>query len=177
MKAKFYTVGLASSAKASLAYASHRERCRLCQCDIPKGSLSVIGTSFHPLLGYVGGWFHQVCWIHRNFTVSNGRIIKMAQDKEQKHQLPLPIPELSDIGELLSWDYKHSDIVDKEVVILSVEQTITGYGQAYIGKCLIDGEEHKVLFGGEVLVQQIKSVLDRLPLKGTVKKAGKYFTF
>lgn len=177
MKDKFYSVQGVGPAKATLAYTPHTERCRLCQCDIPKGTLSVVGTSFHPMLGYIGGWFHQVCWIHKNFTLANGRIIKMAKEK----QLPLNIPELADIGELteldLEYEYKQSDLVDKEIVVLEYKPIVTQYGDALIANCLIEGEEHKVLIGSMVLIKQLELVSDKLPLRGTIKRQKNYFTF
>lgn len=177
MKAKFYSIEGIGPAKAALVYSPHTERCRICQNDITKGTLAVVGSSFHPMLGYIGGYFHQVCWIHKNFTVLNGKVIKMATEKVQAGQIPLMKSDLSDIGELLAWDYKHSDIVDKEVVILSVKETKTGYGPAFLGKCIVDDKECRILFGGEVLVQQLDNVKNMLPLRATVKKEGKYFTF
>jgi len=73
------------------------------------------------------------------------------------------------------WDYVHSDLIGKVVVIHSCESVRTQYGQAYVCRCSLEGEFMSVLFGGTVLVDQLSDILDELPVIARVTKPGAYY--
>jgi len=73
------------------------------------------------------------------------------------------------------WDYVHSDLIDKVVVIHSAEPVRTQYGQAYVCRCYLEGEVMSVLFGGTVLVDQLSDILDELPVIARVTRPGAYY--
>jgi hypothetical protein len=137
----------------------------------------IVGASLSEISGYIGGFFHPKCWFETNQHPKNMEVYKMAEKLEDK----LGIPDLKPIGpmleELQQWDTTHSQLVNVEIVILSVEPITTQYGDALLAHCLVKGEEKAVLIGGQVLIQQLQAVEESLPVIGTIIKMGAYYTF
>ena len=75
------------------------------------------------------------------------------------------------------WEFTHADLKDKKLVILSMTPVTTRYGECLLGKCLIDDKETSVLFGGEVLIRQLKLIENELPVEATIRKNGRYYEF
>lgn len=75
------------------------------------------------------------------------------------------------------WDLKHSDVLNMPIIIVDATSVTTSYGDAYVCTCIVNGEKKDILMGGTVLIQQLDEVMDKLPVKATVKKQGRYYSF
>jgi hypothetical protein len=152
-------------------------KCVICFLDIQPSRLCLVGGSFSPQRGYVSGFFHNKCWKTLNVDILSGRMITMPD----KTQVPLPVAEIGAIDAILEaqfdWDYKQSELVDKEIVMMSFERTKTQYGEALFLRAIVDDKEAKVLISSSVLFSQLVMVEDKLPLKGVIKKVKNYYTF
>ena len=78
---------------------------------------------------------------------------------------------------LPEWDAKHNDFENKELIIVDARETVTQYGDAYIGVCIFHGQVYNILFGGEVLVKKIGRMIKELPVSVTIVKTGSYWDF
>jgi hypothetical protein len=76
------------------------------------------------------------------------------------------------------WDCKHSDLLNMALVILSYEEGKAKFGKILVAHCVVDGEEKKVLIGGEVLINQLESIpADKFPVRAKIIKRGSYYEF
>lgn len=163
--------------RASLRFTTTLERCRLCNNPLPVGTLAVVGASKSQLTGYTGGFFHPYCWLTHNQTPNNERIIKMAEDRYSD----LSPSELNDIGavanQAFETDYKLEDITDQEIVVLSFERFTMNYGPLFVVTALVKGKEVTFRCSSKVICDQLDRVEEYLPLKGTIAKVNRYYTF
>lgn len=102
----------------------------------------------------------------------------MAEDVVNELGLPevTPISEIADLAST-RWQYKHSDLVDKLIVILDYEPIETRYGDAFLARCVVDEEVVSVLIGSTVLCSQLEKVFEHLPVSATITKVSNYYTF
>ena len=75
------------------------------------------------------------------------------------------------------WEYTHADLKDRTVVIMGFKPITTQFGECLLAQCLLEGEEVSVLFGGEVLIRQLKLIENELPVEATIRKNGRYYEF
>jgi hypothetical protein len=166
---------LSEVAQAELKIAKGGEACFWCHRSHVTGETFVIGSSLDDQLGYIGGIFCLEHWLEINDHPKNREVLKMATEKKKD----LGIPKLKPFGETkaarIEWDYTHSQIVDKVVIILSAVGTDTQFGNAYICECIIDEQRVNVLFGGSVLCKQIEQMSDELPVQAWVIKPAHYY--
>lgn len=168
---------LSDIAGAKLTIALNRERCRNCYKTIDKYELCVVGTSFDITQGYKGGWFCLPCWQTNNYHPINEREIKMTTETTNKLNVPKvrPISEVADLE--VPWQYKHSDLTNKEFIIFGYEQIETQYGTSFLADCLVNDERVRVLIGGLVLMQQLEKVKGKFPVSVTIVRLGRYYSF
>lgn len=118
-------------------------------------------------------YFHLNCWLPFLFTTNYERILTMT-DKTPSNKTP-------NINEMMErnkpWDYTHSEVLDKLLVINSFTEIETGYGDALLADCVVNEQPAKVLIGGVFLIQALKNVKDRLPVSATIVKEGTYYRF
>lgn len=76
------------------------------------------------------------------------------------------------------WDCTHADLVGKDTLFMEFRTTKTQYGEALLCDCFneVDGA-FVALIGGQVLMEQLKEVEDRLPLRAIIAKTGRYYCF
>lgn len=70
-----------------------------------------------------------------------------------------------DLAALTSWDYKHSELVGKTILIDSLHPTVTGYGEAIIviGRIIdnadsFDNPPVSILIGALAMIQSLGSI-------------------
>lgn len=168
---------LSDVAIAQIKIAKGGEFCSLCFAPIPKGDLMVIGTSLNQDYGYIGGVFHAIEWLARNYHPQNAQRIRRALKMVDE----LGTPEVKNFGDTSigqrDWDYTHKDLLDKIVIVLSATKARTQYGKCFICQCIVDDQQVSVLMGGDVLVKQIKQLRAEMPFRALLVKPGAYYTF
>lgn len=95
-------------------------------------------------------------------------------------ELGFEIDDVQNVTEFVTtrkWDMVHSAVLNMPIIIVDASPITTSYGDAYVCTCIVNGEKKDILMGGKVLVQQLTEVMDNLPVRATVKKQGRYFTF
>jgi len=99
----------------------------------------------------------------------------------QEELARLGIPKLVKITDVIKsatpWDLTHAEIVGQDVIVLTVSDYETRYGSAVLSDCIVGSERKQVLFGGEVLVKQLREAKMDLPVLVRVAKTGRYYEF
>lgn len=147
-------------------------QCHECRERIEPLTLYVSGTSLHPLTGYKGGFFCTDCYLKLNPIKSIERSITMARNRVEE----LGYGKVSKVSELdidfNDWDLTPTEILNKPIVILSVQPIETKFGSAYVGQCLVNEKELRVLLSGVVVVRQISKLIPHLPVECKITKQG-----
>jgi hypothetical protein len=73
------------------------------------------------------------------------------------------------------WDSTHKDHVGVLIIIKSYKTIRTKYGDAALVKLDTKGEQHDVLFGSEVLQEQLKELEPNLPVLAQIQKPGRSY--
>ncbi len=101
--------------------------------------------------------------------------LKVTSKPQKPVQPALPTP-IGDVpGVAVTWDYTHSELVDKDLVIHDYVEIETQYGPSLVCNCTINDEVHPVLMGAKVIMNQIILSADFLPVSATIIFTGKYF--
>jgi hypothetical protein len=87
-------------------------------------------------------------------------------------------PNIVDLlTETKSYDVKHTDVLDQEMVVLNVTPKSWMSKDCAIATVVINDEENLVLFTSTVLSAQLLKVKDSLPVKVKATKRGKRYHF
>ena len=101
----------------------------------------------------------------------------MAEEEYQKLGIPNVRP-FSELGiSTQDWDFTLTDLLNKEIIVLSFEDFETQKGKSYLSDCLVDGQKARVLIGGMVTMKQLKAAEPYLPVKVTTRKIKTYYQF
>lgn len=73
------------------------------------------------------------------------------------------------------WDMTHKECKFDLLVIHRAKEINTRYGVAYLASVDHKGEEKEVLLGGQVLVDQIRDLLQNLPVMTVIRKPGRSY--
>lgn len=115
------------------------------------------------------------CWVSANYQLLENEVCQMAKDQSTSNGKP-EVKGLQDTRLVrLEWDATHSDLKDKNIILHSATCVRTQYGDAYV--CVVEVEDQtlSVLMGGTVLVEQISTILEDLPVACRVEKPTRYF--
>lgn len=170
---------LSNVAQAVITITKGGEICGDCRRMMGQYGLMMIGCSLDKQWGYVGGLWCLKCWLQTNDHMKNRKAVRQEMSVHDK----LGIPKAKRFGDTKAgqqrWEYTHTDLVDKEVVVLSAESITTDFGDAYLCKVLVNGTEAVVLFGGVVLVKQIAANIRDIPFKALLVKRPnvRYYEF
>lgn len=75
------------------------------------------------------------------------------------------------------WDMTHKEVFGDVLVIHRAKEINTRYGPAWLGSVDHKGVQIEVLFGGQVLFDQIKELLPNLPVLSVIRKPGRSYVF
>lgn len=75
------------------------------------------------------------------------------------------------------WDMTHKEVFGDLLVVHRAKEINTRYGPAWLGSCDHKGLQIEVLFGGQVLFDQIKELLPNLPVLTVIRKPGRSYVF
>jgi len=75
------------------------------------------------------------------------------------------------------WDMTHKEVFGDVLAIHRAKEINTRYGPAWLGSVDHKGEQKEVLFGGQVLFDQIKELLPNLPVLTVIRKPGRSYVF
>lgn len=73
------------------------------------------------------------------------------------------------------WDMTHKECKFDLLVIHRAKEINTRYGVAYLASVDHKGEQKEVLLGGQVLVDQIKDLIQNLPVMAVIRKPGRSY--
>jgi hypothetical protein len=168
---------LSNVAQAQILVAKGNEKCFYCGYLHRANELYIQGTSIGNQHGYIGGILCLKCWLPINSHPKNERTLQMDQKEPNKPGIRnLKLFADSAAGRK-DWDYTHTDLVDREIILLSAVTIRTQYGEAYLAEIMLDGEKKSALIGGTVLKEQLSFIMNELPVKTTIRFVKKYYTF
>lgn len=75
------------------------------------------------------------------------------------------------------WDMTHKEVFGDVLVVHRAKEITTRYGAAWLGSVDHKGEQKEVLFGGQVLFDQIKDLIPNLPVLTVIRKPGRSYVF
>ena len=75
------------------------------------------------------------------------------------------------------WDLTHKEVFGDVLVVKRAKAINTKYGAAYLASCDHKGLQVEVLFGGQVLIDQIEELLPNLPVLAVIRKPGRSYVF
>jgi hypothetical protein len=75
----------------------------------------------------------------------------------------------------LEWEGTHADLENRNIVILTAVPVRTQYGDAFVCDVQIDDKKAPILMGGSVVVDQINTILDDLPVLCRIEKQNRYY--
>lgn len=73
------------------------------------------------------------------------------------------------------WDSTHKEVFGDLLVIHRAKEINTRYGVAYLASVDHKGVQIEVLLGGQVLVDQIKDLMQNLPVMTVIRKPGRSY--
>ena len=74
------------------------------------------------------------------------------------------------------WDLKHNEVMGKLLVIKGAKEINTKYGPAQLVQVDVEGLEKQILFGGQVLFDQIVELGVNLPVLAVIRKPARSYT-
>lgn len=102
------------------------------------------------------------------------------QEKEEKQ-------EIKSFSEVVGRKYfnvqnkvKFSDLIDKEIIIKDFQILPSKFGKGEFAVVLAsfpNREEFFTITSSQVIMKQLNEIKEKLPVKATVKKVKKYYTF
>ncbi len=99
----------------------------------------------------------------------------LGKPKEVKPPDAQPIADVVNLE--APWDYTHTELKNQTIVFTGYSEFETQYGNAFLADVIVDGQEVKVLIGGQVLMQQLAGCRGNFPVSATIIKEGRYYTF
>lgn len=111
-----------------------------------------------------------------------GRILAMSEEYVFEGSLDdLDLDELEEVIDHVTdkrpWDMRHSDLVDKDFIVLGYKPQTTTFGDALLVDAIVDGNRVAVLLGGSVLIPQLKEAFSGKPMRAKIRKVGRYYSF
>ncbi len=164
-------------AQALIEQAKGGEECTKCKHVFSRGETVIIGATLDKRYGYSGGLYCPSHWLADNYSLENERTLKMEQAELDKLGIPNLKRYIAPEQGKAPWGMKHSDLINLNVIVISFTDIETNYGQAYLAECIVEGKREKVLFGAQVLMEELDKVKADLPMEFRVAKPGKYYTF
>lgn len=73
------------------------------------------------------------------------------------------------------WDTTHKDYIEQLIIIHSYKTIRTKFGDAALVKLDAKGEQREVLFGSQVLQEQLEELEANLPVLAQIKKPGRSY--
>lgn len=102
--------------------------------------------------------------------------------RKEKCQMPRKMSDYKSIGNFIAsmgeWDCTHADLVGKDTLFLEFKTIETQFGEALLVDCYNETDGNiSVLVGGQVLMEHLREVEDKLPLRAVIQKHGRYYIF